>query len=66
MAIIVIEPPEEARVRDAVKVLQEAGINARRMTQPLVKGFVNVRYWEAEDALSLLKASNIQAKLRPG
>jgi hypothetical protein len=35
------------------------------MTQPLVKGFVNVRYWEAEEALRLLNASNIQAKLRP-
>jgi hypothetical protein len=61
MAIIVIEPPEETLVRDAVKVLQKAGIKARRMTQPLIKGFVNVRHWEAEDALSLLKASNIHA-----
>jgi hypothetical protein len=66
MAIIVIDPPEEAQVRNAIKVLQKAGITARKMTQPLVKGFVNIRYWEAEDALNLLRASNIQATLRPG
>lgn len=66
MAIIIIEPPEEARVRDAITVLRRAGIKARKITQPLVKGFVNVRDEETEAALNLLKASNIQAMVRPG
>jgi hypothetical protein len=66
MAIIIIEPPEEARVRDAIKILQKAGIKARKLRQPLVKGFVNVRYEDTDTALSLLKASNILAIVRPG
>jgi hypothetical protein len=36
MAIIVIEPPEEARVRDAIRVLQKAGIKAFKLREPLV------------------------------
>ena len=65
MAIIVIEPPDEAQVFHAVKVLQRAGISARKLSQPFVRGFVNVRYEETETALSLLKASNIRATVRP-
>jgi hypothetical protein len=66
MAIIIIEPPEDARVWNAIRVLQKAGIKARKLSQPLVKGFVNVRYEDTDTASSLLKASNIQATVRPG
>ncbi len=66
MAIIVVEPPDEPQVRAAVKVLRDAGIRARKLSRPLTKGFVNVRYEETEAAMSVLTASNIRATLRPG
>jgi len=66
MAIIVVEPPDDERVRTAVKVLGDAGIKARKLHRPLTKGFVDVRYEETEAAMSVLTASNIRASLRPG
>jgi hypothetical protein len=65
MAIIVIEPPDEARVRAAVKILHDAGMKARKLTRPLSNGFVNVSHEETEAAVVLLGASSIQATVRP-
>lgn len=66
MAIIVIKPSDDGRVRDAIDVLQEAGIKARKFNRPFDKGFVNVGYQHTEAALNVLKNSNIEATLRPG
>jgi hypothetical protein len=66
MAIIVINPPDEAQVRNVVHALQEAGIKARKLQRPFVRGFVNVGCEDTEAALSVLKNSNVEATLRPG
>lgn len=65
MSTIVVEPPDEGRVEAAVKLLRAAGISARKRTRSLSRGLVNVNQEEAEAALGILSALQIQATVRP-
>jgi hypothetical protein len=65
MAIIVVEPRDEAHVLISIRILCRVGINARRPMRPFTDGFIYVSPGQTKQAADFLAASGISANVRP-
>ena len=66
MAIIVVEPRDEAHVSTSVRILCRVGIKAKRPKRPFADGWLYIEPEQTKAAATLLAALGISANVRPG